>query len=182
MAFSDPMRLFSSVGDKDIGMPLLYGVIVGTVSGVASILWNMVISSMAVLGGGMRPGELAITSSMYVMFMFVMPIFVVVGLFISAAIFHLMLMILGDAERGFAVTFRAVAYGSTPGLLGVVPICGSLVGGAWSLVLVVLGGKVGHGTEWWKAILAYFLPLIVCCCLATWLAFMFGFLNALSHS
>ena len=179
MAFSNPMQLFSAMGSGDLAMPLLYGVLTGTVTAVFSILWNMVFSGMALLGGG-GAEEFAVSTGMYILFMFICPLFVVVGLFISSALYHVALMILGDGQRGFSTTFRAVAYGQTPNLLAVVPICGGLVGGLWAIVLQIIGGKQGHDTEWWKAILGYFLPTLVCCCLIFWLLSMFGFLGALA--
>jgi hypothetical protein len=180
LAFTNPMELFSAMPGGDIGMPLLFGVLVGTVTVVFSILWNMMFSGMALLGGGLPAGEFALSTGLYILVMFLSPMFVAIGLFIQAAIFHVALMILGSADRGFAVTFRAVAYGNTPNLLAIVPFCGGLIGGIWAIVLIIIAGKQGHETEWWKAILAYFLPTIVCCCLMLWLASMFGFLGALS--
>ena len=76
------------------------------------------------------------------------------------------------------MTFRALAYGYTPGLLGVIPICGGVVGGIWAIVLVIIAGKLGHGTDWWRSILAYFLPTILCCCLLMGLATAMGLLGS----
>jgi hypothetical protein len=90
------------------------------------------------------------------------------------------LLVFGGAPRGFGVTLRAVAYGSTPQLLGVLPICGAIVGGLWSMVLVIIGAIYGHGTDGWRAILGYFLPLILCCCLVWVLLSTFGLLGALA--
>lgn len=75
----------------------------------------------------------------------------------------------------------AVAYGNSPNVLCIVPFCGGIIGGLWAVVLIIIGGKLGHGTEWWKAVLAYFLPAIVCCCLVTWLMMTFGFLGAIAN-
>jgi len=180
MAFSNPTELFSNLSNEDLAQPLLFGVIVGTVATVFSMLWNMMFSGLSMLGGGMATEDFAISQGMYILLMLFSPVLVAIGMFISTAIYHVALLVLGDAERGFAVTFRAVAYGYTPNLLGIVPICGGLVGGLWSLVLIIMAGKLGHGTEWWKAILAYFLPLIICCCLGMWLAMTLGFLGAMA--
>jgi hypothetical protein len=66
-------------------------------------------------------------------------------------------------------------------LLGVVPICGGIVGAIWAIVLVIIAGKLGHGTDWWRAILAYFLPIILCCCLLTWLATALGLIGTFAN-
>jgi hypothetical protein len=107
------------------------------------------------------------------------PLFAVVSLFIGSAIFHLGLLLLGDGQRGFAITLRAVAYGCTPMLFAIVPICGSVIGGVWAFVLAIMGAAYGHRTEGWRATVAYFLPLIFCCCLAFGMLWMFGALSTL---
>lgn len=180
MAFTDPGGLFSGMVRGDIGLPLVYGVIVGTVMTLASLLWHMAFFGLATIGGEVALGEFAVGVGFYVLLAFLSPFFAALGLFVSSAIYHVALLVLGDGERGFSVTFRAVAYGNTPSLLGVVPFCGGIVGALWALVLVILGGKLGHGTDWWRAILAYFLPIILCCCLVVWVATTFGLLGALS--
>jgi hypothetical protein len=179
MAFTEPMRLFSGTPSGDIGLPLLYGVIVGTVSAVIGTLWSMMFGGFAMLFEGVDADEFALSTGMYLLIMFLSPLLVVVGMFISTVIYHLALMVLGDGKRGFPVTFRAVAYGNTPGLLCILPLCGGFIGGIWALVLTIIGFKAGHNSEWWQAILAYFLPGILCCCLVIWILMTFGMLGAI---
>jgi hypothetical protein len=179
MGFTQPFQLFSATPDGDIGLPLIYGVIVGTISGVIGTLWGMMFGSFAMLFEGVGADEFVISTGMYLLMMFLCPLFVVVGMFISTVIYHLALMILGDAKRGFAVTFRTVAYGNTPSLLCVLPFCGGFIGGIWAMVVTIIGAKAGHKSEWWQAILAYFLPMICCCCLAIYLLMAFGILGAI---
>lgn len=181
MAFSNPVGLFSSMPSGDLGAPLVYGVIVGTITGVVAIVWNLMFGGLAMLVEGVDAGEFAIGTGIYVLILFLMPFFALLGLFVSSAIYHVALLILGDGQRGFSVTFRAVAYGNTPNLLAVIPLCGGFAGGIWALVLVIIGGKIGHGTDWWRAILAYFLPTIICCCLMTWLLMTLGVFGAIAN-
>jgi hypothetical protein len=180
MAFTDPTALFSNMARGDIGLPLIYGVLLQSVVIVISLVWNMMFGGMAMLGGDMHAEEFAISTTMYIVIMFLSPVLVTLGMFVSTALYHVSLLVLGDGQRGFAVSFRAVAYGGTPNLLGVVPICGGLIGGIWGLILTIAAFKHGHRTDLWRAILAYFLPTIVCCCLIIWLASTFGILAALS--
>jgi hypothetical protein len=67
-----------------------------------------------------------------------------------------------------------MAYGGTPQLLGIIPFCGGVIGGIWALVLFILGAIHGHKTDWWRALIAYFAPVVVCCCLlfSFWTAFI----------
>ena len=46
-----------------------------------------------------------------------------------------------------------------------VPFCGSIIGGIWYIVMVIIGMMHMQKTTAWKSAIAYFLPPIVCCCL-----------------
>lgn len=181
MAFSQPMQLFSAMAREDLGPPVVYGVLIGTVTAIITILWYMMFGGLAMLAEGVEPGEFAISTGLYVLILFLSPLLILIGLFISSAIYHVSLLLLGAGQRGFAVTFRAVTYGSTPTILGIVPFCGGIIGGLWAMVLTMMAFKLGHGTDWWRAILAYFLLAILCCCLVVWMAMSFGLLGALAN-
>ena len=56
------------------------------------------------------------------------PVFIVVGLFVSAGIFHLALLALGGAARGFEGTFRVAGYSQAASIFNIIPGCGGLVG------------------------------------------------------
>ncbi len=180
MSFSNPERMFSNLPAEDIGPPVLYGVIIGSIALVMGLVWQLLFSGMAWFWSA-EFEQVAVSTTIIVVFMIFSPLLVAVGLFISAGIYHVMLLLCGDGSRGFGVTMRAVSYGYTPNLLSVVPFCGGLVGGIWALVLTIMGAMYGHRTEPWRAILAYFLPLILCCCLILGLGMIFGFFGAMAE-
>jgi hypothetical protein len=181
MAFSEPMKLFSGMPRGDIGLPLLYGVITGTIAGIISIFWHMSFSGMALLTRHIHVEEFAVSTGLYLLFMFLCPLLAAVGMFISAAINHICLLLFGAGNGGFVTTFRGIAYGNTPALLCIIPFCGGVIGGIWAMVLVIIAYKIGHETDWWRAILAYFLPTIFCCCMIIWLLMTFGVIGALAN-
>jgi len=181
LAFSDPVRMFSGMREGDIGDPLIYGVVIGTIAAVFSSIWQLLFGSMGSLVGGAGPGEFILSTGFVLVFMIFSPVLAAACVLISAAIYHLMLMLLGDGQRGFSVTLRAVAYGQSPVLLGVVPFCGGIIGGIWSIVLVILGAAYGHPTDGWRAAVAYFLPMIFCCGGLLFLASALGVLGALAR-
>lgn len=181
LSFADPVRLFSGMVPGDIGPPLVYGLIIGTIAAITGLLWQLLFGGLAMFADQSGFSGFALSTGFMILMMFLSPLFVVVGLFIASGLYHVCLLLLGDGERGFAMTFRAVCYGGTPQLLGVVPICGGFVGGIWALVLVIMAGKLGHGTDTWKAILGYFLPILLCCCLAAGLGLMFGLFSGMSQ-
>jgi hypothetical protein len=165
----------------DIGAPLLYGVITMTFVSVVSQLWYMSFSGLALLSRHMHVDEFAVSTGIYILLMFLSPLLVAIGIFISAAINHLCLMLFGAAKGGFITTFRGIAYGNTPALLSILPFCGGFIGGIWAMVLVIMAFKIGHETDWWRAILAYFLPTFICCCLTIWLLTTFGIIGAIAR-
>jgi hypothetical protein len=163
-AFRQPIRLFSSLTEGEIGAPLLYGHIVTTVGIAAGCAWQLALGQNLADLPAFDEEFLAMRESILRTTLYLSPLVALIVLFLGAGIFHLMLLLWGDGQRGFPVTFRAVCYGLTPLLLAVVPVCGGLIGDVWSVVLIILGAIHGHRTEGWRAVLAFFLPIVLCCC------------------
>jgi hypothetical protein len=163
--------------------PLIYALIGGCVGGIVSLLLSLGLQSMGLFAGqrdafkvmaGMGIGSIAA--------IVLVPVFIVIMLFIGAAIVHLCLMIVGGANKSFETTFRVLAFsqGST-GPLQIIPVCGGLIAGVWALVVNCIGLARGHETTTGRAVLAVLLPLIVCCGAGILLLIMFGGIAALSQ-
>ena len=167
-----------------LGSPLLYGVVLGWAGLVAAgfyqaIFRSIVGSSWASLGAE-RPEIGALLGWVEGWAGFVAQVvfggvFAVIGMFVATGILHLMLLLLGGAQRGLEATFRVVAFAEATSLLFLVPFCGQFVGGVWCLVLYIIGlaevHRIGHG----KAAAAVLLPILLCCCCAALLIFGFAF-------
>jgi hypothetical protein len=104
----------------------------------------------------------------------------VIGLFIGSAIFHLVLSLLGAARQPFEATLRVVAYtaGSTA-LIGIIPVCGGLIGAVYAIFLYIIGLADVHQCDMGKAAIAVLAPVVVCCVLfallwGTIMALVFG--------
>ena len=93
------------------------------------------------------------------------PILGMVAFFINAALLHVALMIVGGNKNGFTATIRAMAFAQGPALFNVVPFCGALAAGVWTLVLTVMGLAGVHRISVGRAIGAYALLIGVFCCL-----------------
>jgi hypothetical protein len=104
----------------------------------------------------------------------VTPLVALIVLFIWSAIVHLMLTLLGGANRGFGATLRVMCYSQTTQLATVLPGIGGLIGIVWRLILEGVGLAEAHKTEGWKAALAIVLPLVLCCVCAVFGAVLFG--------
>lgn len=154
-----------------IGRPLLFGLLVGSVSSI--------VESLVGLSGWLWPMWLrhypgmpefqefipfwASRTALLPLVALSAPMAVLVGMFLWAGIIHLCLMLVGGAQRGFEATFRVVAYSEAASLFRILPFCGGLVAIPWMIVVQVIGFKQAHQISSGKAIGAMVMPLLLCC-------------------
>jgi hypothetical protein len=171
-----------------IGAPLGYGVIVGYIGLVAQALYQAIFrgvlgASLASFGGRSEWERLAtmLQSGLGLVIQIILgPAILTVGLFLSAGIVHLMLMLLGGARRNFEATFRVACYAEAPAVFALLPFCGGIVGVIYRLVLYIIGLAEAHQIGKGTAAAAVLLPLLlVCCCCVAGIAIFAGSLAAL---
>jgi len=158
-----------------IGSPLLYAIVVGWIGIAVAVAWNTLFQGMWIpfIGGGEDAVIAAgFTAAWAIGAIILAPILVIIGVFIGAAILHLMLMIVGGANNGFEATVRVVCYAQTAQLAGIVPFCGGLISMVWAIVLYVFGLATAHRTTQGKAVLAVVLPVVLCCAFVAAMLFM----------
>jgi hypothetical protein len=189
---SQPAAFFRSMPvTGGLGSPLLYAVIVGYIGLFASSIYNLVFrsvltSSLSRMGGNsdmerfasyMQGGTGLVVNLIFG------PVFVVIGVFLSAGIFHLALLALGGAARGFEGTFRVAAYSQTASIFNIIPGCGGLIGLVYAIVLLVIGLSEAHGISRGKAAAAVLVPFVIlcCCCSGIVAAAIFGMAGALGR-
>ncbi len=102
------------------------------------------------------------------------PLWVLVSVFIRAAILHLMLIIVGGNRHGWDATFRAVGYSAGPQLFAIIPWCGDVVSFFWQMVLIIIGARELHETTTGRVVLAVILPFVLCCGSALFLIYRFA--------
>jgi hypothetical protein len=164
-----PNAFFEKVGrSEDTTSPLLFAVICGSVGIIIQQALNLALQSvmMGLLPSQQRGGAMfgmGFNVAISVGMMILAPLWVLLGLVIGTAIVHVGLMIFGGAKKGFNMTLRVVAYAMAAQAFGVIPFCGAYIGGIWAIVLEIIGLAKAHETDTWRAVLAVFLPLIVCC-------------------
>ncbi len=156
----------------------------GSLGGIVSLLFSLGLQSAGFFAdrhntfaamAGMGAGSAA--------FIVLIPLFVIIGLFIGSAVVHLCLMIVGGANQSFETTFRVLAFSQgSAGPLQMIPVCGGLISGVWGLVCSCIGLARAHDTDTGRAVLAVFLPLIVCCGGILLVGLMLGGLGAWSAS
>lgn len=177
MVLTKPVEAFEAMR-KEGGLtdPLIYAFIGGCAGTLVSFLFSFMSSSLGLaadknsaFGALIGAGVGAVATVILV------PFFVVIGVFIGAAIYHVCLMIVGGANRPFETTFRVVCFTSgSANLLMMIPFCGGIIAGVWSLVVNCIGLARAHKTDTWRAVVAVFLPVIVCCGGGLIIAMIFG--------
>jgi hypothetical protein len=84
-----------------------------------------------------------------------------IGLFIIAAIAHLLvILIVGSTNSGFEATFRAAAYSTVTGLVSWIPVIGALAG-LYGLYLAIVGIREMHQTTTGKAVAVVLIPVAI---------------------
>lgn len=184
MVLGKPWTAFTAMKrEGGLGDPLLYTVIGSSFGAIVYVLLVLLMPSLMTFGDKHGVARLAGMGVGSVFIIILVPIFVVIGAFISAAILHVCLMIVGGAKQSFETTFRVVCFatGSIDPLL-IIPFCGGFIVGVWKIVLYCLGLARAHETDTGRAVLAVLLPLIVCCGGVFLILMMAGALGAWSAS
>jgi len=143
------------------GGPLVFAVICAAIAGILTGLVTAIVN--LALGNQGVGGAVGSFFGSAILF----PIGTVIGLFIGAGIYHLLVMLLIRPNSGFEATFRVLAYASALLLvswLSPVPILGALVSllvGLYSIFLYVVGIREAHGTNTIRAVLVVVIPTVV---------------------
>jgi hypothetical protein len=169
--------LASTAKDGTIGSSLLFSMLC-TTAGVLTTLMLCVPAYGSIFIGAMKVSEqsgggsnapaigigLAVGIALFLMYFAMALGGQAVSLFVFGGVEHLVLHLLGERELGgYTVTVRAHALGLAPFVLGLIPVCGPVVMGMWSLVLRCITlmqlQKVSAG----KAVAAVLGPMLLLC-------------------
>ena len=161
---------------------LLYVLIGGSFGLIVYFIYSFAFQSLGIFAQRNPLAHLVGRGIASVFLLILTPVLIAIGMFINAAILHVCLMIVGGAKQSFETTFRVVCFsaGSVYPLM-IIPLCGGVIAGVWGIVLRCIGLARAHETDTGRAVLAVFLPLIVCCGGGLLLAILFGGIGALSH-
>ena len=182
MVLLRPIDAFAAMRrEGGLGDPLLYAVIGGTFGGIFAVTYNFLLRSFSPFADQHGAFAHFFAGVGWIFLLVFIPIVVVIGMFIVSAILHVCLMIVGGAKQSFETTFRVVCFaeGSVSPLL-VIPFCGGLISGIWKIILYCVGLARAHETDTGRAVIAEFLPLIVCCGGGLLIAMMIGAFGAWS--
>ena len=184
MVLTQPAAAFVTMKTEgDMTGPMLFALIGGSAGVIVSFLLQIALQSIGVMGSGQN--AIANVFGMGIgilLFIVLVPVMMIVGMFVGSGILHLSLMIVGGAKKPFETTFRVVCFSSgSTYLLSMIPFCGGMIAGVWNIVLECIGLARAHEIDTGKAVMAVLLPIIVCCGGALLIVILMGGFGALSQ-
>jgi hypothetical protein len=141
--------------------PLAFGLLVGSIGSMFTFFWEFMAASTGFLSAPW-PLSTSITSPLvFLLLIFLSPLFVTVNLFISSIIIHVLLFLVRGGRNGFEATFRVVAYSQATRAWSVIPLVGGAIGWIWRSIVYIIGLKEVHETSYGKVILAFSIPFVL---------------------
>ena len=153
-----------------IANPMGYFIVGGVIGQIATAIYSTIIRAIvfATMGEGPFPFEgLLILGAMELIGgIFGVILGGVIGMFITAAIWHVCLLMVGGGHAGYEATYRALCFGlGSTAVLNAIPIVGPLIGIFYIFVVLIHAFTHTHEMGGGQAALAVFLPLLLFCCL-----------------
>ena len=166
--FSMPTATFQNLPQTGgVGRSLFFYTLAGWISGGVAIFYQLVAASInpeMFLGAAAKDVSQGMLIGIGIGALLFLPLVLIAGAFVWAAIVHLFLMLTGSANGGFEATFRALAYsGGATSVLQLVPLCGGYIYPMAYLVYGVIALKEVHRTEMWRVVVSMLLILLLCC-------------------
>jgi hypothetical protein len=160
---TQPVDFFRGIlRQGDFINPLIFAIICYEVFTILSGLL-----SLAGIGGRQGFGG-------FIVSLIVAPIGAAIGLFIGAAILHLLVMlIVGSRNSGYEATFRVGAYAAVTSLVSWIPFIG-WIASLYGIYLAIVGIREVHNTTTGKAALVVLIPAAVVILLALILVSLIG--------
>jgi hypothetical protein len=151
-------RMPSRIG---LVQPLLFAIVVNIVSAFFLWMWSLTGSSLQMFIKE-DIAEIVRGPFVYGLVFIFSPVIAVVDVFLTAGLVHVCLMLIGGNRLGFEATFRVMAYSSAVYIMTIIPFCGNLIALVWGIAIIVIGLQRIHDIDGWRALVAVFLPLVLC--------------------
>lgn len=164
--FSRPSTTFRGLDPRvPMGRAFFYYLLIAIVSYWISIAYQIFVVlavpdylSKTPFGDKMTPSMLVFS---LVLNMLVAPFFLAGMAFVAAGFLHMLLMLFGVSEPNFMVTVRVYCYSvGTAFLMMLIPGCGVLIFLPCSIMLLIVGLKEAHGTDFVRPTVAVIIPAV----------------------
>ncbi|HUF51460.1 MAG TPA: YIP1 family protein [Longimicrobiales bacterium] len=154
-----PRAFFASMPERaSLGAAVMYYLSIGIAAAGAMLFFEMVREPPATDPDSML-GQLFMRSTMPLVDFLLSPLFLLLSLFVSAGVTHVMLKMLGAASRPYGFTVRTFAFAYSPQILGIIPYAGTVAGFSWMVYVAIAGLSAGQRTTTARAAVAVLVPL-----------------------
>ena len=145
--------------------PVLYAVILGTLGTFFMLLWQTLMRSMMASLFSEGIAEIALLNLLGIIWLITAPALVLMGVGVAAAIFHVLLLLLGGTAQPYETSFRIVAYAISASVFNLLPFCGAVMASLWQLALLIIGFREAHQISGGRSVAVVLTPfLFLCAC------------------
>ncbi|MGH7551759.1 MAG: YIP1 family protein [Longimicrobiales bacterium] len=145
---------------RGIGEALLYYLPVGVVAAGISLFWRVVLGPVD-FGGNEALARFARETNTPLQGFLLSPLYLLLLLFVAAAVIHVCLKLLGAAHHGFRTTVRVLCFAYSPALLEIIPRLGGLIATIWMTIIAIIGLREAQETTTGRAAAAVLMPVIL---------------------
>jgi hypothetical protein len=180
LAALEPVRFFRQVRTSETRSAVLFGVVALTLGNWVALVFSYLTADAAAgflaqftrrMNGRVDTTPLVQmvqggTVESFVGQLVATPLIALGGLYLTAAVFHVLLLVVRGAPRGFDSTLTVVGYACGIFLLRAIPACGGLLAGIWFMVLAIHGLAESQRCGAAKSAFAVLMPLVLACAFA----------------
>jgi hypothetical protein len=157
--FAAPRFFAGLVPQKRLTRALVFYLIVGLIQISAEQFWLAVFAKVLAPHAESDPlfsQMFALLSRKMSLPLFVLArtAFITFELFVAAVLYHVMFRMVAPSKADFSLIFQVIAYAAAPGLLGIIPVLGSLAGFIWSIACSIVGCRYALRLSWMQTLLA----------------------------
>jgi hypothetical protein len=159
-----PGRFFmEKTPGKGIREPLAFGLLLGSLGYMMGFFWDFLLVSSGLMPYSSYLFDEIPLNTLFLILMILSPLLVIINIFFTSAVIHLLALVFNGGKGGFKGTFRVIAFGQATRGLAFIPVIGGFIGWCWNIVTVVIGLREVHRTSNLRAIAAVVTSIILKC-------------------
>jgi len=157
-----PGRFFTGENPgKGIREPLAFGLLVGGLGYMMGLFWNFLPVACGMIPYSSYISNQISVSTLFLVLMILSPLLVIINIFFTSAVIHLLMLVINGGKGGFEATFRVIAFSEATWALAFIPVIGVFTGLCWNIVITVTGLREIHRTSYVKVIAAVIASMII---------------------
>ncbi len=156
-----PGKFFRNMKSEGIRESLSFGMLAGSLGYMFSFFWEFCLISAGVMPFGNGFLDRMPVNWLLPAGMLLSPVLVILYMFFTAALIHVLMIAFKNGKAGFEDTFKVVAYGQATRALAFIPFVGGVAGWFWNLAAVSAGLRETHKISGGTAAAAVIISLVL---------------------